>query len=142
MNDEIELNDDEYVVNDLEYQDSGEIIDEVEESIIQEVAEDEGIVSTTATIADESIDKLLEKLKTVGSTEEVKKVISDLGLTPYIKDVTKDRVKTILSLFGLWYMKKFFKNKKFAIGLLISGGAYLMLKNDNKILDKVTNKII
>lgn len=98
------------------------------------------IVSTFSNMASSSVESTLSKAGQLASSQEVQQFIKEQGLEPYLKDVTKDRVKNILSLFGLWYVTKLFKNK-FVLAGAGALAVYVLYTNKDKLLNKVTAKV-
>jgi hypothetical protein len=99
------------------------------------------IVGTASDVASSSVDMALSKAGQFAQSEQVQSFIKEQGLEPYLKDVTKDRVKNILSLFGLWYITKLFKSKYAIVG----AGAlavYVVYQNKDKLLDKVATQVV
>ena len=95
---------------------------------------------TLSNLASSSVDSTLSKAGQIASSEEIQQFIKDQGLEPYLKDVTKDRVKNILSLFGLWYISKLFKNKYVLVGTGVLA-VYILYTNKDKLLNKVATKV-
>jgi len=98
------------------------------------------IVSAATNLADQSIDRSLAQAESLLKSQEVQAFIEQNGLAPYIQDLTKERVKTFLALFGLWSVYKFIKSP---IGLACVGGAalYVMTGNKDKVVAKVADKV-
>jgi hypothetical protein len=97
------------------------------------------LINTFSNMAQSSVDTTLTKAGQFASSQEVQDFITEQGLGPYLKDVTKDRVKNILSLFGLWYVTKLFRSKV----VLAGAGAlavYVLYTNKDKLLQKVTTQ--
>lgn len=95
---------------------------------------------TLSNLASSSVESTLDKAGKVASSEEIQQFIKDQGLEPYLKDVTKDRVKNILSLFGLWYISKLFKNKYVLVGTGVLA-VYILYTNKDKLLNKVATNV-
>jgi len=99
------------------------------------------IASTASNVAESSVNTTLDKAAQFAQSEQVQSFIKEQGLEPYLKDITKDRVKNVLSLLGLWYVTKLFKSK-FAI---VGAGAlavYVVYQNKDKLLDKVATQAV
>jgi hypothetical protein len=99
------------------------------------------LVNTFSNIAESSVETTLTKAGQFASSQEVQEFIKEQGLEPYLKDVNKDRIKNILSLFGLWYVTKLFRNKF----VLVGAGAlavYVLYSNKDKLLQKVTTQAV
>lgn len=98
------------------------------------------LISTVSNIASSSVETTLTKAGQFASSQEVQDFIREQGLEPYLKDVTKDRIKNILSLFGLWYVTKLLRNKF----VLVGAGAlavYVLYSNKDKLIQKVSAQV-
>lgn len=110
-------------------------------ALARDAAQEMSLASTASSIASSSVNTTLDKAAQLAQSEQVQAFIKEQGLEPYLKDVTKDNVKSILSLFGLWYVTKLFKSKVAIIG----AGAlavYVLYSNKDKLLDKVSTQTV
>lgn len=108
-------------------------------AIARDAAGQMSVATTVSSIASSSVNTTLDKAAQLAQSEQVQAFIKEQGLEPYLKDVTKDNVKSILSLFGLWYVTKLFKSKV----ALVGAGAlaiYVVYSNKDKLLDKVATQ--
>lgn len=97
------------------------------------------LINTFSNIAESSVETTLTKAGQFASSQEVQDFIKEQGLEPYLKDVNKDRIKNILSLFGLWYVTKLFRNK-FVLAGAGALAVYVLYSNKDKLLQKVTTQ--
>jgi hypothetical protein len=96
------------------------------------------IVSTGIQLATSSVDRSLENISKLAKTEQVEQFIRENNLGPYMKDITKDNVKTILAFFGMYTIYKFIKSPV-GIAILAGTAIYVMSSTD---ISKLTEKMI
>lgn len=101
---------------------------------------DPGLITNLTSIADSSVERSLAMADKVYTSPDVQQFIKDQGLAPYLKDVTKDHIKSVLSLFGLWWISQKLKSKVAVIGLM-GLGAYVYISNQDKTVAKVVDKV-
>ncbi len=104
------------------------------------ISPEKTIISTASDLAENSINQTFNRAEALLKSQEVQNFIAENNLGPYIQDLTKERIKTFLSLFGLWTVYKAIKSP---IGLAAVAGAaiYVMTTNKEKVISKVSDKI-
>lgn len=86
--------------------------------------------------ADNYVDSMLDKLSSISQIESVNNAIKDSGLEYVVKDLNKERVKSILAAIGLFACFKALKSH-YGKALVVVAAIYLIGINR----DKLTNAI-
>jgi len=100
----------------------------------------DNLVSTGINIATSSLDRSFDTLSKVAKTKQVEQFIADNNLAPYMKDITKDNIKTVLALFGLFSVYRFVRSP-IGIALVAGTAIYVMSTTDvTKLIPKMMDK--
>lgn len=93
-------------------------------------------VSVISKGADNYVDSMLDKLSSISQIESVNNAIKDSGLEYVVKDLNKERVKSILAAIGLFACFKTLKSH-YGKALVVVAAIYIIGINR----DKLTNAI-
>lgn len=103
------------------------------------IATPETVVSTGINLVTGSFEKSFENISTIAKNKQIQAFIEENNLSPYLRDVTKENVKTILALLGLYSVYRFVKSPV-GIALLAGTAIYVMSKTDiSKLTEKMTS---
>lgn len=82
---------------------------------IYTMAPTDDLVNTAGELAGNSVDSSLSKVSQLMQSEEVQETMKSLGLDVVVKNTSREAVKNVLALMGIWYVsglvKNTFKNK-------------------------------
>lgn len=102
-------------------------------------SESTALFTTVSNLADKSLTNTFDRAAQIAKSEEIQAFLNENGLAPYLKDVTQDRVKNILALFGLWSVYKAIKSP-IGLAVVAATGGYILFTNKDKLIDKVAGK--
>jgi hypothetical protein len=98
------------------------------------------LFTTASNLAEKSLNMSLSRAAALAQSKEVQMFIKENGLEPYLRDVTQDRVKNILALFGLWQIYKIAKSPAFLIAAA-GLGIYVLYGNKDKLVSKISSQV-
>lgn len=102
-----------------------------EETVSTEVQAVESLAKTYS-------DQLINKVAMAKDSPQVQKVLGDLGLQTYVKDVNKETIKNLLTAYGAFRLAMGVKSNFLKIG--VAGLAlYLFSQNKEKIQMAINN---
>lgn len=99
----------------------------------------ESVVSTGINVVTGSFDKSFESISTIAKNKQIQAFIEQNNLAPYLRDVTKENVKTMLALLGLYSVYRFVKSP-LGVAVLAGAAIYVMSSTDiSKLTQEMTN---
>lgn len=95
-------------------------------------------VSVISKGADNYVDSMLDKLASISQIEAVNSAMKDSGLEYVVKDLNKERVKSILAAVGLFACFKSLKSH-YGKALILVLAIYLIGVNRNKLTNAIAS---
>jgi len=97
------------------------------------------LIATASDLASKSLESTFDKAAELAKAQEIQDFIRDNNLTPFVKDLNKERVKNILALLGFIWLGRLLKSPA-GLAALGLGGAYLLYSNSDKLIENVSKK--
>ena len=91
-------------------------------------------------IASTYSDQLVSKIVMAKNTPQVQKVMKDLGLETYVKDVNKEMIKNILTAYGAYTLVMNVKSNLVKVG--VAGAAIYLFSQNKEKIQMALNSII
>ena len=103
------------------------------------------LVNTAGELAKTSVDNTLSKVSELLSSNEVQETLKSMGLDMVVKNTSREAVKNVLSLLGVWYasslLKTAIKSKFILLGVgALAVGVYLKGNESLDIMKSLNSK--
>lgn len=101
-----------------------------------ETTSNDDLVDTAGKLAGSSVDSSLAKVSQLMQSTEVQDTLKSMGLDVVVKNTSREAVKNILSLLGVWYVtgfaKEHLRNKYVLGGLGVTVLAFYMMSGKSE----------
>lgn len=111
---------------------------------IYNMTSNEDLVNTAGDIAGNSVDTSLSKVAQLMQSAEVQETMKSMGLDVVVKNTSREAVKNILALMGVWYVsgmvKNSFKNKYVLGGVgILAGYLYFRSTESTEVMKELNS---